>query len=76
VNLFNESIFKQKIKILLKDKFRIKFDKDKPDYLFFNVFGNEELNIKYKNAIKIAYFTENVIPDFFQCDYAIGYPHI
>ena len=76
VNLNDEKAFKQKIKILLKNKFRIKYDKHKPDYLFFNVFGKEELDSKYNNTIKIAYFTENAIPDFFQCDYAIGHPHI
>jgi len=76
VNLFDKKVFKRHIKILLKNKFTIKFDKNNPDYLFFNVFGNEELDNKYKNSIKIAYFTENTIPDFFQCDYSIGHAHI
>ena len=31
---------------------------------------------KYNNAIKIAYFTENQLPDFNIADYAIGQAHI
>ena len=76
MNLFNIKNFKKEIKNLLKNKFIIKFDRNNPDYLIFNVFGNEELNTKYKNSIKIAFFTENTIPDFFQCDYSIGHAHI
>ena len=40
------------------DKFIIEYDKDNPDYLIYNIFGNQHLNPKYKNAIKIAVFTE------------------
>jgi hypothetical protein len=64
------------LKNKLKDKFRIKFDKHKPDYLIYNVFGNEHLNEKYSNSIKIAFFTENLIPDLNKADYAIGQAHI
>jgi hypothetical protein len=34
------------------------------------------LNEKYHNSIKIAYYTENEIPDFNFADYAIGQAHI
>lgn len=61
---------------MLKEKFIIKFDKNKPDYLIYNVFGNEHLNPKYNNSIKISIFTENIIPDFNEADYAIGQYHI
>ena len=34
------------------------------------------MNIKYKNAIKLAFFTENQIPDLHFTDYAVGFSHI
>ena len=76
VDLFNEKLHKKWIKNKLKDKFVIKFDSEKPDYLLYNVFGNEHLNRKYNNAIKIAIFTENQIPNLNEADYAIGHAHI
>jgi predicted RNA-binding protein with PUA domain len=60
----------------LKDKFRVKFDKYKPDYFMYEVFGNEYLNKEYNNSIKIAIITENKIPDFNEADYAIIQAHI
>ena len=60
----------------MKDKFIIKFNKNNPDYLIYNVFGTEHLNPKYNNSIKIAFFTENKIPDFYEADYTIGHYHI
>ena len=57
-------------------KFIIEFDSEKPDYIFYNVFGCDHLKSKYKDAIKIAHFTENQIIDFNTADYAIGQHHI
>ena len=76
VDLFNPKKHRLWLKNKLKDKFRIKFDKYKPDYLIYNIFGNEHLNDKYSNSIKIAIFTENQIPDLSEVDYAIGQAHI
>jgi hypothetical protein len=76
VDLFNPKFHKLWIKKQLKDKFRIKFDKHNPDYLIYNIFGDEHLNKKYKNTIKIAILTENKIPDLSDADYAIGHAHI
>ena len=64
------------IKSQLKDKYRIKFDKYNPDYLIYDVFGEEHMNKEYNNSIKIAIFTENKIPDFNEADYAISQAHI
>ena len=60
----------------LSDKFIFKIDENIPDYLIYNVFGNYHLNKKWKNCIKIAYFTENKIPDLNEADYAISFYHI
>ena len=76
VDLFDPKGHKLWIHRKLKAKFRIKFDKNNPDYLIYNTFGNEHLNRKYKNSIKIAIFTENKIPDLSEVDYAIGQAHI
>ena len=60
----------------LSDYFIFKFDENNPDYLIYNVFGKKHLEVKYKNCIKIAYYTENKIPDLNEADYAIGFSHI
>ena len=62
--------------ILKDDNYIIKYDSNNPDYLIFNKFGKKHLNPKYKNAIKIAFYTENKIPDLNEVDYAIGHQHI
>ena len=76
VDLFSITIHKKWLKDKLKDKFIIRFNKNKPDYLIYNVFGNEHLNPKYNKSIKIAIFTENIFPDFKEADYIIGHYHI
>ena len=53
-----------------------KIDIDKPDYLLYDVFGCEHLNPKYDNTIKIAYYSENIIPDFSETDYALSQAHL
>ena len=58
------------------NEFEIKFVKNNPDYLIYNVFGNEDIKSKYNNAVKIAIYTENFMPDFNLADYAIGHYHI
>ena len=61
---------------MLKDDFIIDFNCTYPDYLFYDAFGCEHLNPKYNNSIKIAYYSENIIVDFNQADYAISQAHI
>ena len=58
------------------DEFEIKFVKNNRDYLIYNIFGNEDIKSKYNNAVKIAIYTENFMPDFNLADYAIGHYHI
>ena len=76
VDLFSLNFHKNWLKNRLKDKFIIKFDSNKPDYLIYNVFGSEHLNPKYNNSIKIAILTENKIPNLDEADYVIGHYHI
>ena len=66
-NFFNYESFKI-YQILIK-KYNVIIDKN-PDYLFFSDHGYNHL--KYTNCIKIYYTCENMIPNFNQCDYAIG----
>ena len=61
------------LKSKLDDEFILKFDEDNPDYLIYNVFTEEDSEPKYKNTIKIAIYTENVMPDLNLADYAIGH---
>jgi hypothetical protein len=76
VDLFNPKLHRLWLKNKLKERFKIKFNKYNPDYLIYNVFGNEHINERYSNSIKIAIFTENRIPDLSTADYAIGHSHI
>lgn len=44
---------------------------DKPDVLFYSVFGNRH-NL-YTDCIKVFFIGEPIAPDFNECDYAIGF---
>jgi hypothetical protein len=76
VDSFSFNYHVEWLKSKLKDNFIIKIDSKNPDYLFFNVFGKEHLQKKYNNAIKIAIYSENKIPDLNYSDYSIGHSHI
>jgi len=76
VDTFDESWQKQRIEKYLKIKYIINFTDNYPDYIIYNVFGNSHLDPKFNNSIKIAFLTENTIPDFYQADYLIGHHHI
>ena len=75
----NASYFSKQSKLLkklLERNFEVLIKSDNPDYLIFNVHGCNHLNDRYQKSIKIAFFTENQIPDFNTIDYAIGQSHI
>lgn len=46
---------------------------DNPDFLFFSIFGNKNLNYLCK---KIFYTGENIAPDFGNCDYALSFDYL
>ena len=73
---YNKLSHQMWLKKRLNDKFIIIFDDENPDYVIFNVFGQKHFDKKYNSAIKIAFYTENKIPDLNEVDYAIGHYHI
>ena len=58
--------------LLLAERYDVELS-EKPDYLFYSVFGEEYLNY---DCIKIFYTGENQCPDFNLCDYALGFEHL
>lgn len=56
----------------LSEKFEVIIT-DKPDYLFYSVFGVEH---KKSDCIKIFYTGECVSPNFQECDYALGFDYL
>ena len=76
IGLFNKTQHLNWLKNKLCGDFILNFDDPNPDYLIYNVFGNEDMNPKYQNAIKIAIYTENVMPDLNYADYIIAHYHI
>ena len=73
---FNKESHLKWLKKKLDNEFILKFDEINPDYLIYNVFDNEDQKHKYKNCIKIAIYTENIMPDINSADYIIGHYHI
>ena len=61
---------------ILQKKFNIIITPENPDYLIYDVFGCQHLDDKFYNSTKIAFLTENEIPDFNTDDYAISHSHI
>ncbi len=57
---------------ILSEKYEIEIS-DKPDYLFYSVFGYE--HTKY-DCVRIFFTGECIAPDFNICDYAIGFDNI
>ena len=56
--------------------FIFEVNNNNPDFLIYDVFGKENLNPKYNNSIKIAYYTENSIPNLNSADFAFSQAHI
>ena len=60
----------------LDNEFILKLEEDNPDYLIYNVFTKNDFLFKFNKSIKIAYYTENSMPDLNLADYIIGHYHI
>ena len=78
VDVSNYGYTYELLKLWFKNQsnFVFELDTEKPDFLFFNVWGTEHLNPKYNNSIKIAAYSENSLPDLNLNDYALGQAHI
>ena len=56
--------------------FIVEIKKNNPDYLIYDIFGCNHTQIQYNSSIKIAFYSENIIPDFSEADYSISQSHI
>ena len=65
-----------RIKEIVSKDYEIFLTPLNPEYLIYNVFGCDHIKNIYKKAIKIAYYTENKIPDFSMADYAVAQVNI
>jgi hypothetical protein len=74
-NTFKKTYLKRIIEGLEKD-FAFIFTDNDPDYLVYDVYNCEFLSTKYKNAIKISFYSENILPDFNKADYAIAFHNL
>ena len=57
------------VHLLWSEKYDVVFS-DNPQYVAYSCFGGEHSS--YKNAVKLFISLERVLPDFSECDYAIG----
>ena len=78
VGHYNKSLLDKWLIQKTEDEFILYFDDQAPDYLFFNVYSENDIMPKYSksNPIRIAIFTENVYPDLNYADYALAFFHI
>ena len=74
--LFDKDYHLNWLKTKLDDEFILKYDDQNPDYLIYNVFHPDDLNPNYTNAIRIAIYTENIMPDINYADYVMSQYHI
>ena len=58
---------------ILSERYKVEFS-EQPDFIFYSVFGIEYLG--YRDCVRIFMDGEPVLPNFNDCDYAIGYAPI
>jgi hypothetical protein len=58
---------------ILKLRFNVVIDSENPDYVIYSTFGTNFL--KYKNVVRILYLAENVRPNYFECDFSVGFDY-
>lgn len=73
--LFNSKNCIDYLNSIFNKEYIFKIDFDNPEYILYDVFGCQHIKEKYKNSIKIAYYSENKIPDFDEADYALSQAH-
>ncbi len=57
---------------LLSSHYRVEITPE-PDFLIYGVFGTTHMGYR---CTRIQYISENVRPDFFECDYAFSFDHL
>jgi hypothetical protein len=72
-NLGCSNYYKNKLEQL---KYLVDIKSEQPDFLIFDVFGCEHMDDKFNKSVKIARFSENIIPDFSEADYSLSQAHI
>lgn len=65
----------QRLLDILRDRYDVQIVDSNPDYVIGSAFDCLE-QLKYKNAVKILFTGENIVPDFNLYDYAIGFDYI
>ena len=58
---------------VLNEKYNVEIS-EKPDFVFYSCFGDKIYN--YSNCVKIFFTNENVIPNFNETDYGIGFHYL
>lgn len=58
---------------ILRRKYHVVFDSEKPDFLFYSCFGTKH---QAYDCVRIYFTGENSTPDFNWCDYGIGFDKI
>ena len=58
---------------LLETHYEVIVTDDHPEYLIYSVFGNDHLSY---DCIRIFYTGECLVPNFNECDYAVGFDRI
>lgn len=58
---------------ILRERYEVEFS-EQPDFLFYSVFGIEYLS--YRDCVRIFLDGEPILPNFNDCDYAIGYTYM
>ena len=78
VDTHNYTISNDLLKIWFQEynNFILEVNTENPDFLIYDIWGSENLNPKYNNSVKIAYYTENFMPDLNHADYALSQAHI
>ena len=78
VDTLNTQISNNLIKLWFKNETNFLFDvnEENPDFLIYDVVGTENLKLKYNKSLKIAYYTQNAIPDLNKANFALGQAHI
>ena len=74
--LFNKEYHLYWLKNKLEDEFILLHDDPNPDYLIYNIFNSDDMNSNYSKCIRIAIYTENIMPDINYADYVLGHYHI